>query len=317
MTRGGLTSKMFLHCISKAEPKETRCRMKSKMNLSWAVILYWSLLCINFFLVWKSNEWRVWLQDMNNFAVTTRLIINIHTAKFWRVWDEVFSHRMHTHSHRHFALAFASTYPDANAGWNKCKQKQRKRAGAPQEEERMSFSFTASTAALGRDGSIHCWLDGWECDGFSTDPGWAGSGSLSCRENGASPAPGSSGPSSRSLQAWSNSRLHETQRCHQPLHNHGQGLARQQIPLLSISARTNTRTLTSRQHTGGRAAQVHPPLPSRSQSPAHLRRRWGGHWSRAETGLSNHPVRPAPTPWPPLLLCVTDYSRKVKWQSWD
>lgn len=164
-----------------------------------------------------------------------------------------------------------------------------------------------------------CRLDGWECDGFSTDPGWAGSGSLSCRENGASPAPGSSGPSSRSLQPWFNSRLHERQRCQQPLHNHGQGLARQQIPLLSISARTNTCTLTSRQHSGGRAVQVPPPLPSRSQSPAHLRRRWGGggHWSRAETGLSNHPVRPAPTPWPPPLppplLWVTDYSRKVKW----
>lgn len=115
------------------------------------------------FLVWKSNEWRGWLQDMNNFAVTTRLIINIHTAKFWRVWDEVFSHRMHTLSHRHFALAFASTYLDANARWNKCKQKQRKWARAPQEEERTSFSFTASTAALGRDGSIHTvlLLVGW------------------------------------------------------------------------------------------------------------------------------------------------------------
>lgn len=48
--------------------------------------------------------------------------------------------------------------------------------GAAQEEERTSFSFTASTAALGRDGSIHterfcCWLVRRDCDGFSTDPG--------------------------------------------------------------------------------------------------------------------------------------------------
>lgn len=39
------------------------------------------------------------------------------------------------------------------------------------------------------------------------------------------------------------------------------------------------------------------------------------HWSRAETGLSNHPVRPGPTPWPPSLHCVADYFGKVKWQA--
>lgn len=232
----------------------------------------------SFFLLWKSNEWKVWLQDMNNFAVTTRLIINIHTAKFWRVWDELFSHRMHTHSRRHFALAFASTYPDANARWNKCKQKQRKRAGGGTGRREDELLFHSIDRCIGKRWKhprrAAGWMDG--SDGFSTDPGWAGSGSLSCRGNGASPAPGSSGPSSRSLQAWFNSRLHETQRCHQPLHNHGQGLARQLIPLLSISARTNARTLTSSQHTGGRAVQVPPPLPSRSQSPAHLRGRWGG-----------------------------------------
>lgn len=221
-----------------------------------------------------------------------------------------------THLHRHVALA--STYPDANARWNKCKQKQRKRAGAAQEEERTSFSFTASTAALGRDGSIHierfcCWLDGWECDGFSTDPGWAGSGSLSCRENGASPAPGSSGPSSRSLQAWFNSRLHK--RSHYIIMAKGwQGSKF----LCSAFQRAQTRARWRADST--RAAE-------QCRSPVlcpHVHKAWhiyevggGGHWSTAETGLSNHPVRPAPTPWPPPLLCVTDYSRKVKWQHWD
>lgn len=41
----------------------------------------------------------------------------------------------------------------------------------------------------------------------------------------------------------------------------------------------------------------------------------GWHWSRAETGLSNHPVRPGPTPRPPPLHCVADYFGKVKWQA--
>lgn len=49
----------------------------------------------------------------------------------------------------------------------------------------------------------------------------------------------------------------------------------------------------------------------------HIYRGGGGHWSTAETALSNHPVRPAPKPCPPPLLCVTDCSRKVKWQCWD
>lgn len=164
---------------------------------------------------------------------------------------------------------------------------------------------------------------------FWTDPGWAGCGSPSCRGSRASLAPSTPDRSSCSLQAWFRSRLQETHRCHPPAHNHGQGVARKQIPLLSISVCINTCALTHRQHTGSIAVQV--PLSTldfrcvRSQSLAHLlstslERRVGG-WSREETGLSSPLVRPGPTHCPPPLLCaqnipgmLNDGAAAEKWQ---
>lgn len=90
------------------------------------------------------------------------------------------------------------------------------------------------------------------------------------------------------------------------------GVARKQIPPLSISVCINTCALTHRQQTGSRAVQETLSTLDfrcvRSQSLAHLLstslERRVGDWSRGETGLSSHLVRPGPTHCPPPLPCA-------------
>lgn len=219
------------------------------------------------FLVWKSNEWKVWLQDMNNFAVT-RLIINIHTATFWRVWDEVYSHRMHTHSHRQLIQMQMRGEINANRSKGNKQGRHRKKRGRASLSQHRLLHWEEMGA------SIAGWMDGSVTASLLTlvelvQAAWAAERTERPRLQ-AAPAlhpalcrpgliPGSMKRSAATshyiimAKGWQGSKF-----------------------LCSEFQRAQTRARWWADST--RAAEQcrsPPPLPSRSQSPAHLRRRWG------------------------------------------
>lgn len=207
-------------------------------------------------------------------------------AKLWRVWEELFSHSILSLTHRHTDThkqthrheAGASFYPDANARWSRC-------TGTGRGED--DLLFRSISCCSGKKWEHPQWQmpEGWMTATFQgssrTTTGWGSfvagqmDGSvmaqllywpwLSCfrqpelqRER--------SVPGSKQLRTFislsaglvSLTRLHEPQRCHQPPHSHGQGVARQQILLLSISVPKNTCAVTCRVRTESREVQGLP-----------------------------------------------------------
>lgn len=279
-------------------------------------------------MLWTSNEWKVWIQNVSTFTVTNSSLIT-------------FSHT-HTHTGTWQAHHFIQMQMRGEIDANKSKgneqgrfRKKRGRASLSQHQllqrEEMETSAEADATRMNdsylsgvvednnRIRQLCRWPGGWECDGLTSVltlvelvlAAWAAEGAERPRFQ-ASPAlhpafcrPGVIPGSMKRSAATSHHII----------------MAWQQIPLLSISVCINTCALTRRQHTAERCRcpshNFSPPLAwhqfwildvyvditrhiyiSSPHAETGEAGGWDGRGWREKTGLSSHLVRPGPTPGP-------------------